>query len=71
MGTCGSVIKEKKTFNENEKKDKKIDKDYIPENLTIGQKRVIPFNEINRIQKKLDTICKILKENGIQVSFVK
>ena len=62
MGTKGSVIKEKKTFNENEKKDKKQDKDYVPKNLIIGERRVIPFNEINRIQKKLDTICKIIKE---------
>ena len=60
MGTGGSAIKEKKTFNE--KKDKKQDKDYVPENLIIGQRRVIPFNEVKRIEKKLDTICKILKE---------
>ena len=42
-------------------KNKKID--YNPENIIKGEKRPIPFNEIKRIEQKLDTICKILKGN--------
>ena len=38
-------------------------KDYNPENVIKGEKRLISFNEINRILKKVDTICKILKGN--------
>ena len=53
MGTDGSAIKEKKTVNENE------DKDYNPENLIIGERRVIPFNEINRILEKVYKYVKI------------
>ena len=53
METGGSAIKENKTFNE----------DYIPEKTVDGEKSIIAFDEVNRIQKKLDTICKILREN--------
>jgi hypothetical protein len=49
---------DKKKDNENNKK-----KDYNPENVIKGDKRPIPFNEIKRIEQKLDTICKILKGN--------
>ncbi len=63
METCGSAIKENKTFKEHKEKDKKNERDYIPEDIIIGERRLIPFKEVNRIQKKLDTICKILREN--------
>ena len=62
MGTGGSVNQKNKTFNENKEKDKKKERDYIPEKVVKGEKTLKNFNEINRIQKKLDTICKILKE---------
>ena len=39
MGTGGSVNKENKTLNENKEKDKKLERDYIPQNLIIGEKR--------------------------------
>ena len=51
MGTGGSAIKKDKTFNENKEKDKKKERDYIPEEKIIGEKRLIDFSEINRIQK--------------------
>ena len=56
MGTCGSAIKKNKTFNEKKEKDKKKERDYIPEERIKGEKRLIHFTDINRIQKKLDTI---------------
>ncbi len=35
MGTGKSVNKENKTLNENKEKDKKLERDYIPENIII------------------------------------
>ena len=66
MDKNGSLKKknEKKTFNEKKEKDKKKEKDYIPENTIIGKKIVITIEEVKRIEKKFNTICKILKENG-------
>ena len=34
---------------------------YIPEDILIKERRVIPFNELKRIEKQLNTIYKIFK----------
>ena len=51
------------------KKIKRQERYYIPEDTIKGEKRLIPFNEVKRIEKKLDTICKILKEDGVHDTF--
>ena len=53
MGTGGSVNQKNKTFNEKKEKDKKKERDYIPELEIKGKKRLIDFNEINRIKKTI------------------
>ena len=63
MGTGESVNKENKTLNENKEKDKKLERDYIPENIIIGEKSVIFIDEIKRIQKKRYNV-KFNDENG-------
>ena len=57
------LIKENKTLNENKEKDKKLERDYIPENIIIGEKSVIFIDEIKRIQKKRYNV-KFNDENG-------
>ena len=48
---------------------KKNEKDYNPENVIKREKKLISFNEINKILKKLDAICKILKGNEEGLGF--
>ena len=47
------------------KKIKKKERDYFPVYTIKGEKRLIPFNEVKRIEKKLDIIYKILKEDCV------
>ena len=48
---------------------KKNENDYNPENVIKSEKKLISFNEINKILKNLDTICKILKGNEEGLGF--
>ena len=62
MGVCDSLNKKHINVDEIKGNDKNKKKDYNPEKIIQEEKRTIIFNEINRIQRKSDTIYKILKE---------
>ena len=63
MRAGNSSNKKQKKTEQKKDNEKNKKKGYNPENIIKGDKRPIPVNEINRILKKLDTICKILKGN--------
>ena len=60
---CGESNEKLKNIDEKKDNEKNKKIDYNSENVIKGEKRPIPVNEKNRILKKVDTICKILKGN--------